>query len=371
MAPPPVYSGRWFTTFGSMQIEQRAAKATGTYRYRGVEGRLEGTVRGDALDFRYDEPGEAGSGEFRLLRPGRFSGTYLPDGAPAPRRWNGHRGWDGIWETDYGRMRLLHEESGVHGWYGGATHSSIVGTLQDGEFAFRYEEKSAAGEGRFTLSDDGESFSGRWRQDGVTQWQPWTGHRLAPMPGLRWLVVLESHWQRSLTEPEFSFGGMLREIFARTPGVRVRQRFFHDAETLERWCRELAYLSEPAVLLVASHGLPEGLHVHGRIIDTSHVIDSLQYAESLELLHFSSCLVGQDGGKALARRRWPVSGYATSVDWGASALLEFTYLDLLLNRGLAPDAAAALLPRLVPYAGDNVDEGLPYPAAGFRFLPAP
>jgi len=70
-------------------------------------------------------------------------------------------------------------------------------------------------------------------------------------------------------------------------------------------------------------------------------------------------------------RHFAVSGYATSVDWGASALLEFTYLDLILNRGMDPAQAAAKLPVVVPYAGDQAPAASPYPAAGFRFLPQP
>ena len=60
--------------------------------------------------------------------------------------------------------------------------------------------------------------------------------------------MLEAHWQRSFAESEYSFGHMLRELHARLPHVRVRQRFFHDAESLEHWCRELLYLPEPATL---------------------------------------------------------------------------------------------------------------------------
>ena len=87
--------------------------------------------------------------------------------------------------------------------------------------------------------------------------------------------------------------------------------------------------------------------------------------KNLKLLHFSSCLVG------LGRERapFPVSGYTTSVDWGASALLEFTYLDLILNRAMEPARAAAVLPELVRFAGDDAPPESPYPAAGFRFFP--
>jgi hypothetical protein len=188
-------------------------------------------------------------------------------------------------------------------------------------------------------------------------------------PGFTWLVVLEAHWQRSLAESEYAFGHMLREVFARVPGVRVRQRFFHDGGSLEHWCRELLYLPEPAILMIASHGVAEGLSVHGQVINTTRVLESVRHAESLRLLHFSSCLVGLDGERALTDQPYPVSGYTTSIDWGASALLEFTYLDLILNRGLDPADAAAKLPELVTYAGDTVAPGSPYPAAGFRFFP--
>ena len=158
----------------------------------------------------------------------------------------------------------------------------------------------------------------------------------------------------------------ISELFARSSGVRVRQRFFGDEASLDQWCRELLVLPEPAIVVIASHGVAEGLSVRGKIIDTKNVFASLRYAANLKLLHFSSCLVG------LGRERapFPVSGYATSVDWGASALLEFTYLDLILNRGMDPATAAAKLPLLVRYAGDRAPRGSPYPAAGFRFFPA-
>jgi hypothetical protein len=51
-------------------------------------------------------------------------------------------------------------------------------------------------------------------------------------------------------------------------------------------------------------------------------------------------------------------------------VLEFTYLDLILNRGFDPAEAAAKLPTLVTYAGDSVPPDSPYPAAGFCFFPA-
>jgi hypothetical protein len=66
--------------------------------------------------------------------------------------------------------------------------------------------------------------------------------------------------------------------------------------------------------------------------------------------------------------RFPISGYDRSVDWGASALIEFQYLDMILGRGLTPADAAQKLLGLIAYAGDADVVGSPYPAAGFRIL---
>lgn len=373
MAKTPIkqaFGGSWQTTFGPMKLRQRGSRIAGTYHHNQIEGQLEGRLEGNRLHFSYREPSEKGKGMFRLLRAGRFSGTYTAEGASGPHPWDGERGWDGIWESQFGRLRLMHEEDRVHGWYEGAGPSVIEGKDRNGVLQFRYREKRVTGTGRFVQRDDGDAFEGQWKPRGARQWRPWHGRRLFPERGLTWLLVLEAHWQRSLAENEYAFGHMLREVFARLPQVRVRQRFFHDADSLDHWCRELLYIPEPAILMIASHGVADGLAVHGEIINTKRVLESVRHAGNLKLLHFSSCLVGLDGQRALTRQPFPVSGYTTSVDWGASALLEFTYLDLMLARRLDPAAAASALPKLLTYTGDRVAEDSPYPAAGFRFFPA-
>jgi len=364
------FIGRWITTFGLMTLEQRGSKISGVYHYGNTEGLLEGTINGDTLHFSYREPNEQGKGTFRLLRAGRFTGSYSVTREQRMRRWEGERGWDGIWESDFGRVRLLHEADRVHGSYEGAGSSVIEGRDANGRLEFRYREPRVSGEGNFEQSEDGYTFAGEWRPQETTEWKPWRGGRVQAERGVTWLLVLEAHWQRSIAESEYAFGNMLREVFARLPNVRVRQRFFHDAESLDHWCRELLYIAEPAILMIASHGVAEGLSVHGEVINTTRVLDSVRDAGNLKLLHFSSCLVGLDGQRALTKQPYPVSGYTTSVDWGASAMLEFTYLDLMLNRGLDPAEAAATLPKLVTYAGDSVPDDFPYRAAGFRFFPA-
>lgn len=364
------FSGNWSTSFGAMQLEQHGATVSGTYRHGCTDGQVDGRVRGSLLRLRYSEGEQSGSAEFRLLRHGKFSGSYIPDGQKTRHVWEGHRGWDGLWETDFGRLRMIQERDRVLGFYTGAAHAELRGRASGGRLAFRYRETNASGEGRFTLTGDGAAFSGEWRPAEQSDFRPWNGYRAPAASGITWLVMLETHWQRSLAEPEYAFGHMLREILARLPQVRVRHRFFHDAASLAHRCHELRYLAEPVILMIASHGRAEGLSVNGSVVNTALVIDNLRHVENLKLLHFSSCLVGLDRERALARKPFPISGYTTRVDWSASALLEFAYLDLLLNRGMPPAQAAAALPKIMPYAGARAPRGSPYPAAGFRYFPA-
>ena len=76
----------------------------------------------------------------------------------------------------------------------------------------------------------------------------------------------------------------------------------------------------------------------------------------------------RDSAKALIAAPFPVSGYRTSVDWAQSALTEFVYLDMILEKGLATSAAAEQLVRLVRFAGAEEIPGSPYRPAEFCFF---
>lgn len=277
----------------------------------------------------------------------------------------------GLWTTPFGPVRLTANASGVAGNYRyGEVDGQLEGTVSGDTLRFRYRESGTVGEGWFQLDAEAECFDGQWRAESATEWSAWTGQRLREEPGVTWLVVLEAHWQRGLAENDYAYGNMLGEVFARLPNVRVRQRFFHDAHSLERWCRDLVYLAEPAIVLIASHGVADGLSVRGEVINTSRLLEILRPAGNLRLVHFAACLVGQDSQKTFENQKFPISGYAGNVDWGSSLLLEMTYLDLILNRGLLPDAAAAALPKVIAWSGDEVEADSPYAAACFRFYPA-
>jgi hypothetical protein len=368
------FSGRWFTSFGPMELTQDGRAVHGSYDYGDNECPLEGELENGRLRFTYREPDAAGEGWFELLGPSKFRGQWRPHGSETWGPWLGRRGFDGVWDTSFGLLRLVQESDRVVGFYEGLGPSTIEGRLQNNRLVFRYREPKAEGEGHFALSPDGTRFQGQWRAEGASSWAPWVGRRLAPAPGLLWLVVIEAHWQRSYLDKEYAFGNMLREFFVRLPHVHVRQRFFEDETGLFRWCRELMYVPEPVVVLIASHGTQEGLTVQGRPLDAGRIVDSLRYVDDLLLVHFSSCLMMEDGNAgALARAlhqqvRVPVSGYDRTVDWAASALLEFHYLDMILGRGLPPAQAAEQLGRMLSYAGAETPSESPYPATGFRIL---
>lgn len=369
------FTGNWFTTFGPMTLEQNGNRVAGTYQMGPLTCSIEGAIQDGKLHFRYQEPNAAGEGWFQLTRPGKFSGHWRPEGAERWGVWEGSRGFEGIWSTSFGPMRLFEHADQVTGSYECTGHATIEGRLENGNLVFTYHEPKVSGEGIFQLAPDGRTFAGQWRQQGAAGWGQWTGRRVVPQQDVTWLVVLEAHWQAHLQDNEYAFGHMLREFFARVRGVRVRQRFFANAPSLQKWCQEVMYLAEPVVLVIASHGTAEGLSAYGEIIDGSVLASGLRHVDNIKLLHFSSCLLmehGADSGwyKALAPD-FPVSGYVTSVDWAASALTEFLYLDMILSKGLEPDAAAAQITQLLPFSGDQPLPGSPYPPAGFRFLPPP
>ncbi len=54
------------------------------------------------------------------------------------------------------------------------------------------------------------------------------------------------------------------------------------------------YIAEPAILMIASHGVADGLSVHGEVINTTRVLDSVRGAGNLKLPHkkiISMCFI--------------------------------------------------------------------------------
>ena len=343
------FTGRWHATFGVMDLQQEGDRVHGSYGWGEQASSVEGHIEDGKLVFQYQEPAARGEGWFRLVRAGKFQGQWRQEGDERWHPWIGERGYDGVWDSTFGLLRLMDEGARVIGFYEGLGSATVEGQMQDGRLTFRYQEPRAGGEGQFTLAEDGMSFAGQWRQDGAIAWQPWLGKRLSGKVGHIWLVVIEAHWQRHLMDKEYSFGNMLREFFARVPHIQFSHRFFSNEEGLRQWCRDVMYIPDPVVVVLASHGTAEGLAVRGQTISPQAVSESLRYADNIQLLHLSSCLTMQDGSlvrELTQHLRIPISGYTTSVDWAASAITEFTYLDLILRgpgaRGCRRPVDAAL-----------------------------
>ena len=253
--------------------------------------------------------------------------------------------------------------------------AAVSGKASGTDLDFSYDESGVKGTAHIEMEPDGSAFAGTWEAEDGNKGE-WTGARIEAKPGRLWLVVLEAGWQESLDEREYAFGTMLGTYFARAQNVECRHRFFDDAESLKRACSEIPFLPEPVVVAIASHGSEEGIVAGGQTIDAEALADCFARADNVILLHFSACLAMAGSLPADIAERlppgisFPMSGYSTSVDWGASAAAEFLYLDLVLARGMEPADAAGMLVKLLPVAGDRGPAGSPFAPLGFRLIPA-
>src|SRR5262245_40976314 len=196
------FAGEWQTSFGPMNLEQQGNRVHGAYYYVGHECTVDGKIEDGKLVFRYREPTVEGEGWFELAGRGKkFAGQFRPDGSPRWEEWQGERvGFDGLWNTTFGLMRLIEDDNRVHGFYEVGGNSTIDGQLKAGKLTFNYKEPQTGGKGRFELAQDGLSFQGEWQPRGEKYWRPWTGIRVRPRPDVSWLVVVEAPWQRFLSE---------------------------------------------------------------------------------------------------------------------------------------------------------------------------
>jgi hypothetical protein len=371
------FEGVWTTTFGRLELEQEGARVSGRYTMGGEPATLEGTLEGCSLSFVYRETAASGSGRFELAPDGRsFSGAWKEDGQVEWSGWTGRRDgpldFSGLWATSYGAMRLVEEGEHVRGTYEWAGGSNLAGTRNGQVLAFDYDQPDdERGRAEVTLAADGMSFEGTWEAT-TGLGGNWSGTRIVPQAGRTWLVILEAHWESGLAEHEYSYGDMLRAYFTRLPDVAVRHRFVHDVADVARFCRELVWLAEPVVLYISSHGTEDGISLGTQTASADDLISALEAVETLRLLHFGSCLVMNGDvprrihAARAERRRFPISGFTTAVDWGGSAIVDFTYLELVLARGMAPREALDWTRKTIAFAG-NATEG-PIPGTGLALL---
>jgi hypothetical protein len=272
----------------------------------------------------------------------------------------------GLWDTTYGTMRLELEGARVTGWYSYGDGASVEGAVVEDRLLLDYREADGTvGKAIFRLDPTGERFDGVWRAgEGVIGLDDaalarWTGERVVSVPGRRWLVILEVHWEESLREREYSYGWMLRSFFERMPDVAVRHRFVHDRADLVRFLNEVAHLPEPAVVYISSHGSPHGVQASDGVIDGKTIGAALRAARNIDLLHFGACSVLRGDLAEQVRTanapaaRFPISGYRRDADWAGSAIVDFAYLDMIFEHDMTPQDAVAEVRRSLEFATDS------------------
>lgn len=362
------FSGRWETTYGVMELRQEGERVHGWYGGASGWSELRGVASGTQLRFEYRERVESGNGSFELSADGRsFEGSYRASGAPISRGWSGrrlppNRPFDGLWDSSEGALRLVRDGDRVRGLLQrGGSCIVLAGRIEGDRCRLASERPADAGfsaELR-AVGPDGFEGSRTLAREGfaATDTVPWHGARRASALGQRWLVVLEPHWEHHLSDPEYSFGDMLRPYFKRMRLVRFRHRRVLGREDFLRHLREVAFLPEEAVVYVSSHGTPEGVAVPGGVVTAPEISEAFQDAPNVDLLHFGGCNIasGTLPEDIVAAQppacRFPVSGFCRFADWSGSAIVDFTYLTLVLERRLSPADAVAATRESVRFAG--------------------
>ena len=286
---------------------------------------------------------------------------------------NAGQGFKGLWDAFCGMMRLNLDGQKITGAYSSDDNSSILGTQKRNRVDFRYKEGNGTeGEGVFVLSEDGKSFTGKWRQDASQKWKAWNGPRVAPQAGKSCLIVLEANWVTSLNEKDYSFGDVLKVYFNRFKNVEVRHRYFTGVKSLEKWLWQSQFIAEPVYLSISTHGTKKGVSVNSEVIDQEVFIKEIKSAPNIKLLHFAACLImeGEVPQKILASKpiaRFPISGYTTSVDWTQSAVLEILYFSLIFENKMSPVKAVEQVKKNFP-SGNSKVKGSVFQNAGFKIL---
>ena len=84
----------------------------------------------------------------------------LPKPGPLPPG----KSFEGIWDTNWGQLKLDRQGSHVHGTYKGFRSGSVSGDLDGNLFVFRWTqwESKQWGRGYLKMSPDGASLEGQW-----------------------------------------------------------------------------------------------------------------------------------------------------------------------------------------------------------------
>ena len=207
-SPPPAqvtvanWTGTWQCGQTKMYLSQTGNQVTGWYD--SLNGKIEGFATGTTLvgtwsdssnsgdvQFTMSADGTSSTGDYRFGSSGdwdahwsctRISTAQPPSPPPAQAA---AINWTGTWDCgNWGKMYLIQTGSQVTGTYeyqngkieGFATGTTLVGTWSESP---TYSPPDKAGDTQFTLSADGNSFTGYWRYGSSGNWTgTWNGTRM-------------------------------------------------------------------------------------------------------------------------------------------------------------------------------------------------
>ena len=208
-----------------MNLLQVGNTLTGTYDYEG--GQLQGTVDGTTATGTWSEapsyqpPLYAGDFIFTLSPDcksldgqwrfgscdwdGDIRGNRGEQPAPTPTPVTPTGGWSGTWKTSEGQMTLSQSGNQVTGSYAhdsGKISGTVTGNMFSGWWSEypSYAPPKDAGDAEFTLSTDGQSFTGHWRYGTSSSWYGWTGTKtstpqpVTPIGELDWGDTWNTDW---------------------------------------------------------------------------------------------------------------------------------------------------------------------------------
>src|SRR4030042_532888 len=207
-SPPPTqttianWTGTWQCGQIKMYLSQTGSQVTGWYD--SLNGKIEGFATGTTLVGTWSDSSNSGDVQFTMSAHGTSStGDYcFGSSGDWDAHWSCTRistaqppspppaqvtaiNWTGTWDCgNWGKMYLIQTGSQVTGTYeyqngkieGFATGTTLVGTWSESP---TYSPPDKAGDTQFTLSADGNSFTGYWRYGSSGNWTgTWNGTRM-------------------------------------------------------------------------------------------------------------------------------------------------------------------------------------------------
>ncbi len=95
----------------------------------------------------------------------------------------------------------------------------------------------------------------------------------------------------------------------------------------------------------------------------------LYVSTHLRLLHLGGCsmmggnMVNDIRSACATHAPFPISGYRLAADWAGSAVIDFAYMNLVLEEGLAPGEAVRQVRSMISFAGSNESPEAAIPCA--------